>query len=140
MSEPFRIEPHLPVHMYRTFAMRSPRRRATCMEVDCQAFLQGWKTIVPADSAAAHYIRHDSGRGYTEERTPDGLAMFTFHPGQTCFAAHKHGLPAEGEERFAEWRGDWRGRLSEPVRHSPQGFTDAFGENQERLKELIERG
>lgn len=141
MGHPFRVEPNMPVTAYKTYAIHSPGRPATCEQAGCPAYLNGWRTIVPADSAQAAYIRTQSGRGFTETRQPGGLAEFTFEPGQQCFASDKHRLPAEGRERFAERDGDWRGNpTGRVIEHSPQGWTDSFGEHQERLAQRLERG
>ncbi len=69
-------------------------RPATCEEVDCVAYLNGWKTTVDESAdlgaAQADYIRRRSGRRYTEDRTPTGLTEFTFPAGQACFRAGEH--------------------------------------------------
>lgn len=137
----FRIKPVGSVWAYKTYAIRSPHRPATCEQVDCDAYLHGWVTVVAADSEQAYYIRTQSGRSFIEERGEGGLATFTFAPGQQCFGASRHSLPAVGAEAFGERDGDWRGNpTGRVIRHSPQGWTDSFGEHQERLKTLHERG
>lgn len=68
-------------------------RPATCTEVGCEMQRDGWMSAIDERTAQgqrqAHYIRSESGRGFTEERGADGLTRFTFPPGQTCFAAHR---------------------------------------------------
>lgn len=62
---------------------------ATCKDRDCRHYLNGWVTIVPTDSPQAGYIRHMSGRDFTEKKIDDGLVEFTFQPGQKCFNEHE---------------------------------------------------
>jgi hypothetical protein len=143
--EPFRIDPLLPVTAVKTYQAVMPLathfRPATCEESDCPHYLFGWKTIVPADSPQAHYIRHDSGRGFTETRHPDGLAEFVFEAGQTCFASGRHQLPNGRPEVFIERDGDWRGNpTGRRIQHSPDGWLGSFGEHQERIHDALEKG
>lgn len=90
-------------------------RIATCAEVDCRALEQGWQTSIFEDDTVpplppnatedkhmrrmmslrdlsakqAYYIRHLSGRHFTEHRDETGATVFTFPPGQECFTEHK---------------------------------------------------
>ena len=68
-------------------------RKATCKEVECPHWLIGWKTQVDTGTnlgqMQAAYLRHQSGRHFTEERAGDTLINFIFPPGQTCFREHK---------------------------------------------------
>ena len=134
------VQPNLPVHAVKTYAVASPQRPATCEQVGCGAHLNGWRTIVPADGPAAAYIRQDRSRRHTETRTGAGLAEFTFEPGQRCFAVHT--LPAEGAEKFVERGGDWRGNPRGELRvHTRAGdWQDSFANHQDRLRTAIERG
>ena len=139
MGQPFRIEPSLPPAAYKTYAIHSPQRDATCAEADCPAHRNGWVTLVPSGGPAADYIRTLSGRRFTEEQKDGGLTRFTFEAGQQCFEQHR--LPAEGRERFRERDGDWRGNpTGRVIEHSAAGWTDSFGEHQERLAQTLERG
>ena len=80
-------------------------RVAACKEVDCPHYLLGWRTIVPAESEQAQYLRTlntsraepGARRRFTESRSPVGTAIFTFPPGHKCFRPHKTqtGRPAE---------------------------------------------
>lgn len=152
----FRLPPALPVTQMQTFRIAVPLRthwrKATCAEVRCDAYLRGWVTAVDEGTELgqrqAHYIRTSSGRGFTEERRPDGLTYFVFEPGQQGFAGgdpaadhSRHRVRLDKQELFVQRGGDWRGNPTGLVRrHSPQGWVDAFGENQERIAELARRG
>lgn len=101
-------------------------RKATCDEVDCRAYTDGWETIVGADSEQADYIRHRSGRAYQETRTADGLARFRFAPEQRCFSSWQHrikvGRPeiwthtsALGERRVHKRGTDWMEHIHQEI-------------------------
>ena len=141
-----RIVPHAGPEAYKTYAIRAPLathwRPATCEEVNCEAWLSGWRTIVPAGSPQADYIRADKSREHAEASRDGGLACFSFPPGQTCFAAGEHKTRLAREERFLEIGGDWRGnpRHTATVERSPADWTDSFATHQDRLKTVIDRG
>lgn len=93
-------------------------RKATCREVECTHHLMGWKTVV--DTATnlgqmqAAYIRHQTGRHFTEQRAGETLVEFIFPPGQMCFREHKlpTGKPPSyfiggREVEFDRWTGTW---------------------------------
>lgn len=69
-------------------------RPATCEDVDCGGYVNGWQSTIDESTdlgqAQAHYIRAQSGRRFTETRTPAGLTEFTFPAGQECFRSGEH--------------------------------------------------
>ena len=73
-------------------------REATCKEVDCPHWLMGWETYIDEGEGLgqmqAAYIRHESGRHFTERRDEAGLTVFTFPQGQRCFRSN-HRLPLD---------------------------------------------
>jgi hypothetical protein len=141
-----RFPQEAPAAAFRTFRIVAPLAThfvpATCAEVDCPQYLDGWKTIVPADSPQAAYIRSGSGRGFTEVAQPGGLAEFSFPPGQRCFASADHKRRLEREEIFVFCGGDWRGNPlgTPPQRIGVTSWVDEFGEHQERIAQVFERG
>jgi hypothetical protein len=140
--QPFRIQPALDPYAYDTYAIRMPRsthqRIATCEEVECAAWQNGWRTAVPNASPQAQYIRAKSERAFTEER--DGaLVVFTFKPGQRCFASDTHRVVLEREPVFLKQRGDWR-TSGQMKALEPTQWLDEFAGNQERLSALHEAG
>lgn len=121
---------------YQTYRVSSPLathfRPASCADVDCPHYLNGWQTMVPADSPQAEYIRAGCGRRFTEERTPDGLARFVFEAGQACFEQHMAPL---GREPLYLVRHGVTGN-SRPLRaHTNQGsFVDDLRSHLERIE------
>lgn len=85
-------------------------RAATCEEVGCKHYREGWISVVPSDSMQAEYIRRQSGRRFQEDNAGDGLMRFTFEAGQKCFQQHE--APIEREPLF--------------VRKTPQGGSERW--------------
>lgn len=84
---------------YQSFITRARWRTATCAEVGCGQWREGWVTTVDESTQLGReqgdYVRHHSGRRYRERRTETGWTAFEFHPGQTCFAAARHMIQAD---------------------------------------------
>lgn len=161
MHEPNRIQPRLPASGMKTYALAAPLashwRPATCEEVDCPSYLQGWKTIVDEATELgqrqAAYVRSEclddaqanrpavGGRRRYREAREAGLTVFTFEAGQRCFAAHQQ--PLEREPLYLVRGGDWRGNpRGEPARRHvrPDDWVDDFAEHQQHLADRLERG
>lgn len=140
-----RIEPQGRPQDYKTYELRSPRDttvRAACEQVDCQAWKNGWQSLIDESTQQgrqqATYIRQQSGRTFREGRTGSGLTVFTFESGQRCFADHK-----TRPEIYSVRGGDFRGNPTgiRPVRHaSADDWVEDFGEHQQRVAEQHERG
>lgn len=136
-----RIQPLAPVQAYRTFGVTAPLathfRPATCEEVDCPGFLNGWITRATTDEQA-DYIRRHSGRSF-EEREPN---VFLFKAGQTCFGASFHRIRIEREELYIVRDGDWRGNPTGNIRKHTRSdyWVEEFSEHQGILKTMQERG
>lgn len=141
-----RVDPALPVAAMKTYEISAPVathfRAASCAEVDCRHYLNGWQTMVDESSdlgqRQAYYIRKLAGRAFTEERNEGGLTIFTFEAGQTCFRVGDHRVSLGRPEIFRVWRGDWRGQLESAYRHTrPADWVDDFAEHQDRLARAL---
>ncbi|HEX6968890.1 MAG TPA: hypothetical protein VF174_08810 [Micromonosporaceae bacterium] len=137
-----RIDPALPAYAYKTYEITSPIsthfRDATCDEAGCLAQRNGWETRVDETTdlgqRQAHYIRQRSGRQFTERL--DGVTVFTFPPGQRCFAGHK--VPLERPEIYVVRGGDWRGNpFGDRQRLSADAWVNDFGEHQDRIARVV---
>jgi len=65
-------------------------RPATCREVSCLHYLQGWKTVLADnDLDNINWIRNKSGLNFTEEKQ-EGTITFIFYAGQNCFRRNTH--------------------------------------------------
>jgi hypothetical protein len=144
------IEPNMPVSAYKTYRILSPvsthYRPASCAEVDCAAHLNGWQTTVDETTLIgqqqAFYVRKQSGRGFTERRNEAGLTVFTFEAGQRCFASGEHRVSLDRPEHYLVQGGDWRGNPTGYQRRHANAadWIDDFGEHQQRIADLRERG
>ena len=111
-------------------------RRATCAEMDCPQYLFGFETLI--DEATqfgqhqAAYIRHQSGRHFTEERQASGLTRFVFPAGQRCFREHK--IPLEREPILT------RASLGDKVVLERGRWVEDFNENSERINKQRKEG
>lgn len=144
-----RIPPKMPAHCYKTYVIGRPLkpafwRKATCEEVDCKNWRNGWKSIfdlsTPLGQKQARYVRDHSGRSYVVEGQVGTLVTLVFAAGQTCFNEHKTAI--ERDPLFVIREGDFRGNPREiaPLRLSPIAWRDNFGEHQETLAEAARRG
>lgn len=140
-----RIEPSGPPGAYQTFQIAAPRsshfKKATCEQFGCPAWQSGWATVLPKGDDRAYYIRHHSGRRFTET-WDETTVTFTFPPGQVCFGAADHRVRLDRPELYVVRDGDWRGNLSgtRPVRLRADQWQDDFATNQDKLNQARERG
>ena len=140
-----RPEPLGPPSAYRTYQVAAPLSThfvpATCADVDCPDYLNGWRLRAELlDAQQAHVVRA-SGRHFTGQRIAEGETWWCFPPGQACFRASQHRRRLEREERFIIRGGDFRGNPSGVMAEVPvTSWVDDFGEHQDRLSTLAERG
>lgn len=148
MSRPLhRIAPALPVGAMKTFSVSAPlsthTRRATCAEVDCGAWRNGWKTVIdlgtPLGGQQANYIRLHSGRSFVATERA-GLVEFVFAAGQVCFAEHR--VPLDRPEVYVVRDGDWRGNPTGMRRTHANAvdWVDEFANHQDKLADRLGRG
>lgn len=124
-------------------------RPATCEEIECEHYQNGWRVRVEGLSERDIYAIRQSGRHFTEMRVTEGETWFVFPSGQPCFrqftggmkfdANRHHRIQIRPEVYLAR---DGKGSRS-PVRYRfdrPEQWRDDFAENQERLADRIKRG
>lgn len=143
-----RIEPLMAAQFYKSYSIRAPLathyRPGTCDEAECTAYNSGWRTLVDEGTdlgqRQANYIRRESGRKFTEEKTPAGLTDFVFEAGQKCFAPHQVpvGRPEIYIERGGDFRGNPRGDYRRHVR--PADWVESFAEHQDKIAAASRRG
>lgn len=142
-----RLDPALPAGAMKTYGIVAPLsthfRAASCAGVDCEAYLNGWRTVVDTSSELgqrqADYIRKESGRLFTVEEPEPGQLVFVFEPGQKCFRQHRKRL--DREPLYVVRDGDWRGnpRGTTPRRHSgADAWVDDFASHQQTLADKLE--
>lgn len=137
---------------YKTYSLRMPlathHRPATCEEVDCPAYLGGWRSRFdecdPAQATQVLYIRHSSGRRFTECRDEDGLTVFDFAPGQMCFRASTHYINLEREPFYYVFPRDVTRSIVSPgevFRHvRAEDWVDDCATHQQRIADRVKHG
>jgi hypothetical protein len=140
-----RIQPGLPVQAMQTYRVASPvqthTRPATCPEVGCKRYENGWKTIVPVGSEHEATVREmvtgqldQYRRHFTERRVGDGLVEFRFEAGQMCFDLLRHRKSLQRPEFYTVRGGDWRANTGLIRRHTkPEFWVEDFAENQQKI-------
>jgi hypothetical protein len=123
---------------YQTFNVTPYWRAATCAEIDCTAYTNGWVSVFDESTDLgrnqADYVRTNSGRHYKETRTEGGLTRFDFPAGQTCFQSQNHRVPAQRPELYIVRGGDWRKAVGRPhVYDRPDQWADDFAAHTDRL-------
>lgn len=160
-----RPTPLLPVTAMKTYAVARPiswRIFASCEQIGCCHYLEGWRTIVPTGSDLAETVRA-SGRRYIIEDGGAGLTVYRFPPGQRCFRAPPpavvgrpitevlpkldqpqpadrwHKRVIDREPLVGVYPGDWRGRVG-PIRMlRVDQWIDDFATHQDRLATKLGR-
>lgn len=125
-----RPAPVLPVNQMQTYAIKSPKpthfRPATCEEVDCKHWREGWVTTVPRDSPQADMLRQvllgrspDGIKRKAVETTELGSAnvSYYFEAGQKCFRQTTHTKRLDRPEFYLVRGGDWRANTGMVRRH-----------------------
>lgn len=148
IGQPFRLEPAGPAAAYSTFQAtmaKGPQfeRKATCEEVECEAWTYGWVTRVQAGTDLEQAIRH-AGRTWTSADQVDGWWSFIFAPGTPCFAASRHktmvrpDIPQLLVVRGGDWRGNPTGERR--VHTRPEDWAEHLHEHTAQLADRIEKG
>jgi hypothetical protein len=144
-QEPFRIEPAAPPGAYQTYQVLAPLQThfvaATCQEVDCPQFREGWRLRAEGLSERDVYVATHCGRKFTRVNVAEGETWLVYEAGQPCFRASGHRRRLEREEHFIIRGGDYRGNpTGMRAKVSVDSWVDDFGEHQDRLAERVERG
>lgn len=142
-----RIAPVGRTDQYKTYGMSFPTkthfRQATCEEVACFNFLNGWHTIVPKGSPQEEIVRSLKGSYSFTEAPVDaaGLIDFYFPPGQEhCFRWKEHKVPLDRPGTFfvrpgLSWAPTGQARIMRP-----EDWVDDFANHQDRINTALERG
>ena len=138
-----RIQPQGQVQDYKTYGMVVPPthwRKATCAEVGCKSYANGWRTRVEDLDAEQLHLAKNCGRKYTVLSIQEGETWLLYEAGQPCFAASTHQVRLDKPELFLVRGGDWRGTVGEVQRRTPDDWVDDFATHQDKIARQIERG
>ena len=133
------VVPALPPERKKSYVIAQPEathfKRVSCSDIDCGTQASGFivrvDEAVPFGQKQAFYLRHHSGRSYSEHNE-NGLTEFVFPPGSECFDNHDVAIR---EPVFIVKGGDWRGnpRGDYRVHDTPDHWVEDFSEHQNRL-------
>jgi hypothetical protein len=146
MQKTPRIDPKGSVQDYKTYQIISPLsshwRPATCEEVNCKDFLNGWRVRVEGLPGDMLHLARTSGRKFTEVEESANSHWLVFESGQPCFRASEHRALLDKQEIFAVRDGDWRGNPTGKRRlHTrPEFWQEDFAEHQDQLARRIQQG
>lgn len=76
-------------------------RPATCEEIGCAPYLDGWQVRVEGLTPELVHTARTSGRKFTEVQVAEGETYLVFEAGQACFKASQHQQPVAESARFA---------------------------------------
>jgi hypothetical protein len=144
MSRP---DPLLPASAYKTYSIVAPlsthHRPATCAEVDCPPYLNGWRVRVETLTPEDLHLVKNAGRKWVERRVAEGETWLVFEAGQPCFKASEHRTRLDRPELFIVRDGDHRGNPRRtPVRQHvrPGDWVEDFAEHQQGLADAHQEG
>lgn len=142
-----RIQPQMPAAAYKTYSIAAPLsthyRPATCQEVDCPRYLNGWRVHVEQVGPELTHTAKNSGRRYQELRVAEGQTYLVFEAGQPCFQASEHRMRIDRPELYIVRDGDWRGnpRGTQARQHArPEHWVEDFAEHQQGLADTAQKG
>lgn len=149
-----RITPKLSPHLFKTYRTSSPLtshyRKATCQEIDCRFYREGWTFRVQDMTAQDLYMVKQLGKRYTEQHIEEGVDYLVFEPGQTCFAESQHFIPLDRPAFFFRGHGDFRliGTHGSPdsarwersaKEMTAEDWVDSFQNDVDKLKDVSEK-
>ena len=142
-----RPQPLMDAAAYKTYEMRSPLsthfRPATCAEVDCPHYLNGWRVHLEALTPDLQEAARKSGRRYREERVAEGQTYLVFEPGQQCFRVSQHRARVDRPPLYIVRDGDHRGNprgTKARLHQNPANWVEDFATHQQAIADEIEKG
>lgn len=142
-----RPDPKMGAESYKSYEIRVPEgdwRRATCGEIDCPDYLNGWRTRIEGLPPEYVHAARTSGRKYAELHIAEGETWLVYEAGQPCFRTTDHRIRRlEKPELFLVRDGDWRGNprgTRARLHQRPADWQDDFATHQQGLADAIQEG
>lgn len=146
-----RIAPQGPTHAYQTYAIRTGLdthyRKATCAEIDCPDYLNGWYLKIEGTPQELLHIATHCGKRYRQgevliEGQTQAFKALIFEAGQPCFRESTHVKSLERPEFFYVGRGDYRSFTTRKAKlfDRPDQFVDSMQTELDKIRTRIERG
>jgi hypothetical protein len=143
-----RPAPKMDPQYYKTYAVVSPIgthfRRATCEEVGCPHYTNGWRVRVEGLPPELVHAARTSGRKHIEQRVAEGETWLVFDAGQPCFRASDHRTRVSDRPplyvvRDGDHRGNPRGTKAR-LHQNPENWVNDFAEHQQAIVDEIAKG
>jgi hypothetical protein len=140
-----RITPQGPSRAYQTHEVLAPLathwRRATCEEIDCGEYRNGWRLRVDALTPKMLADIDEVGYRYTRLPVAPGETYLIFEAGQPCFKASQHQAPLGKPGIYRVRQGDWRMPVAGVHTFAtPEDWRDHLGEHLGKIADLRQRG
>lgn len=141
-----RIAPQYGPENFKTYQIAAPLsthwRPATCAEVGCEQYENGWQIRVEGLDEEDLYLATHCGRAWKQVTVAPGETYLIFAAGQACFRSTTHRVRVAREERFIVSGGDWRGNPRQERREhlNADDWQEDFAEHQDRIITAYERG
>lgn len=146
-QQPFRLDPLAGPEAYKSYQILAPLsshfRPASCEEVDCPNWRNGWKLRTDILDERMIHTATTSGRRFRWLHVSEMENWLVFEAGQPCFQASAHRTRVERPELFLVRGGDHRGnpRATPVQQHATAAdWQDDFANHQDRLATEAERG
>jgi hypothetical protein len=143
----FRPEPRMDPAAYKTYAVIAPLsthfRPATCAEVACPHYLNGWRVNNEALTPDLRHAVAASGRTYRLEVISPTESWLVFEAGQPCFKASQHRARIDRAPLYVVRDGDHRGNprgTKARLFQRPDQWVDDFATHQQTLADEIKKG
>jgi hypothetical protein len=140
------IQPARSAAAYKTFEVRQPVdthfRKATCADVDCPNYLNGWRVRVEGLTPEALHTAKTCGRKFVELSAAAGETWLMFEAGQPCFRTTEHRVLLDRPQIFIARGGDFRGnpRGDRRVHANADDWVDEFANHQQVLADRLKEG
>lgn len=110
-------------------------RGASCREIDCDHYLNGWQVRVETTPGALIHTATHCGRKFTRVEVAEGETYLVFEAGQSCFQAGIHKVPVGRPELYlVRNRGDQR-RFDRPDQ-----WVDDFATHVDKIEQIRKEG
>lgn len=137
------VVPRVGPERFRTFQIAAPHathyRPATCAEVECDRYLNGWRVNIQACTEAQRQAVLASRYSFREVDEGPDHRYWEFEPGQPCFQADDHRVPTGRPALYLVRDGDWRASTVRHRHRNPEAWRDDLAEHQAHLTDHLVR-
>ena len=115
-------------------------RPATCAEVNCEHYLNGWRVRIDSLPPELVHVARTSGRQYEELRFAEGETYLVFEAGQACFKASQHRTNAGRTPLYVVDTPTDNGRARRRIHTSNDSWADDLHSHTDAVLGAINKG